>query len=119
MSRALGDLDLKKPRVNRLAGHDLSDLAGVGVETGLAPGKSAKQDLISNKAHFSVRNLNGQSLILLASDGVGGAHQAEEATRLAVDRWQQGKEAKDAVNRSVLKVYNIHGSCLQAVSQLC
>ncbi|USP72837.1 uncharacterized protein yc1106_00111 [Curvularia clavata] len=110
MSRALGDLDLKKPRVNRLAGHDLSDLAGIGVETGLAPGKSAKQDLISNKAHFSVRNLNGQSLILLASDGVGGAHQAEEATRLAVDRWQQGKEAKEIAEELTQKHGEMKGA---------
>jgi serine/threonine protein phosphatase PrpC len=101
MSRALGDLDLKKPRVNRLAGHDLSDL--VGVETGLAPGKSAKHDLVSNKAHFSVRNLHGQSLLLLASDGVGGAQEAETATRLAVDRWQQGKEAKEIAHELTQK----------------
>jgi protein phosphatase 2C family protein 2/3 len=93
MSRALGDLDYKKPRVNRLAGHDLSDL--VGVETGLAPGKTATQDLVSNKAHFSVRTLHGQSLILLASDGVGSAKEAEECTRLAIEGWQSGKEAKE------------------------
>ena len=92
MSRALGDLDYKKPRVNRLAGHDLSDLAGV--ETGLAPGRTAIHDLVSNKAHFTVRTLHGQSLILLASDGVGSAKEAEECTRLAVDGWQSGKEAK-------------------------
>ncbi|KAF1941032.1 protein serine/threonine phosphatase 2C [Clathrospora elynae] len=93
MSRALGDLEYKKPRVNRLAGHDLSDLIGVG--TGLAPGKTATQDLVSNKPHFAVRDLHGQSLILLASDGVGDAKDAEEVTRLAVQRWQQGKEAKE------------------------
>lgn len=93
MSRALGDLDYKRPRVNRLAGHDLSDLAGV--ETGLAPGKKATHDLVSNKADFAIRTLNGQSLLLLASDGVGDAGDAEEVTRLAVDRWQQGKDAKE------------------------
>ncbi|KAI0578431.1 Protein phosphatase 2C family protein [Pyrenophora tritici-repentis] len=93
MSRALGDLDYKKPRVNRLAGHDLSDL--IGVETGLAPGKKATHDLVSNKADFAVRMLHGQSLLLLASDGVGDASQAEEVTRLAVDRWEQGKDAKE------------------------
>jgi serine/threonine protein phosphatase PrpC len=93
MSRALGDLEYKKPRVNRLAGHNLSDLDGV--ETGLAPGRTAIYDLVSNKATFAVRHLNGQSLILLASDGVGDAKDAEEVTRLAVDRWQQGAEAKE------------------------
>lgn len=93
MSRALGDLEYKKPRVNRLAGHDLSDL--IGVETGLAPGKKATHDLVSNKADFAVRTLNGLSLLLLASDGVGDAGDAEEVTRLAVDRWQQGKDAKE------------------------
>ncbi|KAF5854224.1 hypothetical protein GGP41_007073 [Bipolaris sorokiniana] len=108
MSRALGDLDLKKPRVNRLAGHDLSDL--VGVETGLAPGKAAKHDLVSNKAHFSVRTLNGQSLILLASDGVGGAHEAEAATQLAVDRWQQGKDAKEIAEELTQKESQMKGA---------
>jgi protein phosphatase 2C family protein 2/3 len=93
MSRALGDLDYKKPRVNRLAGHDLSDLDGV--ETGLAAGKRAKSDLVSTKAHFAVRQLNGQSLVLLASDGVGNAKEAEDVTRMAVERLQQGREAKE------------------------
>jgi serine/threonine protein phosphatase PrpC len=93
MSRALGDLEYKKPRVNRLAGHNLSDLAGV--ETGLAPGRTAIYDLVSNKANFAVRHLHGQCLILLASDGVGDAKDAEAVTRLAVDRWQQGAEAKE------------------------
>ncbi|KAF1848041.1 protein serine/threonine phosphatase 2C [Cucurbitaria berberidis CBS 394.84] len=93
MARALGDVQYKKPRVNRLAGHDLSDLAGV--HTGVAPGKTVKENLVSNKAHSSIRHLQGQSLILLASDGVGDAKDAEEVTRLAVDRWNQGKAAKD------------------------
>lgn len=101
MSRALGDIDYKKPRVNRLAGHNLSDLPGV--ETGLAPGASATHDLVSNKAHFATRHLNGQSLVLLASDGVGDAKDAEEVTRLAVDRWKQGATAaviaKELTNR--------------------
>ena len=108
MSRALGDLDFKKPRVNRLAGHDLSDL--VGVETGLAPGKTATHDLVSNKAHFAVRTLNGQSLILLASDGVGGAQEAEDVTRLAVDRWQQGKEAKEIAEELTRREGKVKGA---------
>jgi serine/threonine protein phosphatase PrpC len=60
MARALGDMEYKKPKVNRLAGHDLSDLDGV--ETGVKPGATVTQDLVSNKAHFSHRQLNGQSL---------------------------------------------------------
>jgi serine/threonine protein phosphatase PrpC len=108
MSRALGDLDYKKPRVNRLAGHDLSDL--VGVETGLAPGKTAIHDLVSNKAHFTVRTLHGQSLILLASDGVGSAKEAEECTRLAVDGWQSGKEAKEIAEELTQREGNMKGA---------
>ncbi|RMZ68279.1 phosphatase 2C [Pyrenophora seminiperda CCB06] len=91
MSRALGDLDYKRPRVNRLAGHDLSDL--VGVQTGLAPGRKATQDLVSSKADFALRTLNGQSLLLLASDGVGDSAAAATVTQLAVERWQQGHDA--------------------------
>lgn len=91
VSRGLGDLDYKIPRVNRLARHDLSDLPGV--DTGLAPGASAKRDLVSTKAHFETRHLNGQSLVLLASDGVGNGEDAKLVTRLAIERWEQGAQA--------------------------
>jgi serine/threonine protein phosphatase PrpC len=93
MARALGDMEYKKPRVNRLAGHDLSDLDGV--ETGVAPGATVKHDLVSNKAHFSTRQLSGQSLIMLASDGVGDAEDACEDARDAVTMWTEGKELKE------------------------
>jgi len=91
VSRGLGDLDYKIPRVNRLAGHDLSDLPGMA--TGLAPGRKATQDLISCQAQFEIRHLHGQSLVLLASDGVGDAEAAKVVTKLAVDRWMQGVPA--------------------------
>ena len=100
MSRALGDMEYKKPRVNRLAGHDLSDLDGV--ETGVAPGATVTHDLVSNKAHFSTRQLDGQSLIMLASDGVGDAEEACEDAREAVNQWNEGKELK-AVAQSLTK----------------
>lgn len=90
MSRALGDHDYKLPRVNRLAGHNLSDLAGI--ETGLAPGKRATANLVSNQAHFSVRTLSGKSLILLASDGVGDSADALEEAHLAVEEWKSRKK---------------------------
>jgi serine/threonine protein phosphatase PrpC len=108
MSRALGDLEYKKPRVNRLAGHNLADL-GV-VETGLAPGRTAIYDLVSNTANFAVRQLNGQSLILLASDGVGDAKDAEEVTRLAVSRWQQGTEAKEIAEEITRREGKVQGA---------
>jgi serine/threonine protein phosphatase PrpC len=93
MARALGDHEYKKPRVNRLAGHDLSDLEGV--ETGVAPGATVTHDLVSNTAHFSTRQLSGQSMIMLASDGVGNAEEAKEDAREAVDMWSEGSECKD------------------------
>ncbi|KAF2023675.1 phosphatase 2C family protein [Setomelanomma holmii] len=93
MSRALGDMEYKKPKVNRLAGHDLSDLDGV--ETGVAPGKTVTHDLVSIKAHFSTRQLAGQSLIMLASDGVGAAHEACEDARQAVKLWNAGEGCKE------------------------
>lgn len=93
MARALGDMEYKKPRVNRLAGHDLSDLDGV--DTGLAPGKKATHDLVSNKAHFSTKQLSGQSLIMLASDGVGDAESACEDAREAVRMWTEGLDCED------------------------
>jgi serine/threonine protein phosphatase PrpC len=93
MARALGDMEYKKPKVNRLAGHDLSDLDGV--ETGVAPGATVIHDLVSNKAHFSTRQLAGQSLIMLASDGVGNAQEANEDAQEAVAMWSEGKELKE------------------------
>lgn len=108
MARALGDVQYKKPRVNRLAGHDLSDL--VGIETGVAPGKTVTQDLVSNKAHFTIKELSGQSLILLASDGVGNAKDAEEVTKLAVERWQQGKSAKEITEELTSREETMHGA---------
>ncbi|KAF9691252.1 hypothetical protein EKO04_010651 [Ascochyta lentis] len=92
MSRSMGDLDLKLPRVNRLAGHNLTDLDGV--ETGLKPGRKASADLVINKAHFNVRNLGGESLLFLCSDGIGEARDAEVATQQAT-RWKsEGRPAK-------------------------
>lgn len=100
MARALGDMEYKKPRVNRLAGHDLSDLEGV--ETGVAPGAIVTHDLVSNKAHFSTRQLSGQSLLMLASDGVGDADEACDDAREAVKQWSEGKELK-AIAESLTK----------------
>ncbi|KAJ4349321.1 hypothetical protein N0V95_004690 [Ascochyta clinopodiicola] len=92
MSRSMGDLDLKLPRVNRLAGHNLTDLDGV--ETGLKPGRKASANLVINKAHFSVRDLSGGSLLFLSSDGIGDASDAEVATQQAT-RWRtEGRPAK-------------------------
>ncbi len=93
MARALGDIQFKKPRVNRLAGHDLSDL--VGIETGVAPGKTVTQDLVSNRGHFTIKEFSGQTLILLASDGVGNAKDAEDITKYALEKWHQGKTAQE------------------------
>jgi serine/threonine protein phosphatase PrpC len=92
MSRALGDLELKKPRVNRLAAHNLSDLDGV--ETGVSPGKTATADLVSIEAHFASRTLEGQNLLLICSDGVGDGNDAETATRFATTMKTQGKTAE-------------------------
>ncbi|KAL5117448.1 hypothetical protein ACEQ8H_004613 [Pleosporales sp. CAS-2024a] len=93
MARALGDHEYKKPRVNRLAGHDLSDLPGV--ETGVKPGATVTHDLVSNKAHFSTRHLSGQSIVMLASDGVGDAKEAYDDAREAVNLWSEGMNLKE------------------------
>lgn len=119
MSRALGDMEYKKPRVNRLAGHDLSDIPGI--QTGVAPGKTVTHDLVSNKAHFTSLTLSGESLIMLASDGVGDAEEALDDARDVVDMWTErgsgklksiaheitkraGEEVNDADNCTVLLV---------------
>lgn len=85
MARSLGDTELKLPRVNRLAAHNLTDLDGV--ETGVRPGRKASADLVTNTAHFSVRRLEGESMIFLSSDGIGEAGDAEVAARQAA-RWR-------------------------------
>lgn len=95
MSRALGDMEYKKPRVNRLAGHDLSDIPGV--ETGVKPGATVTHDLVSNKAHFTTQTLSGQSMVMLASDGVGDAEEAEEDARAVVEMLDDGVAAEKIV----------------------
>ena len=92
MSRAVGDTELKLPRVNTLASHNLTDLDGV--ETGLKPGGKASADLVINKAHFDVRHLEGESLVLIFSDGIGEEKDAELAARTATDWKTQGWSAK-------------------------
>lgn len=102
MTRAIGDLELKLPRVNRLSGHNLTDLDGV--ETGLKPGRKASADLVINKAHFTVRTLDGESLLFLSSDGIGVGSDAEAATRQAtkwkMEGWPAKKIAEDMAKRA-------------------
>jgi serine/threonine protein phosphatase PrpC len=101
MSRALGDVEYKKPKVNRFAGHNFSDVSGM--ETGVAPGATVIRDLVSNTAHFTITQLQGQSLIMLASDGVGDPQEATENAQLAVAMWQGGgmslKEIAEALTK--------------------
>jgi len=91
MTRAIGDTELKLPRVNNLAGHNLTDLDGV--ETGLKPGRKASADLVTNKAHFDVRHLKGESLVFISTDGIGEEKDAELAARTATDWKSQGRSA--------------------------
>jgi serine/threonine protein phosphatase PrpC len=91
MTRAIGDTELKLPRVNNLAAHNLTDLDGV--ETGLKPGRKASADLVINKAHFDVRHLKGESLVFISTDGIGEENDAELAARTATDWKSQGRSA--------------------------
>ncbi|KAF1928248.1 phosphatase 2C family protein [Didymella exigua CBS 183.55] len=93
MTRAMGDTELKMPRVNNLANHNLEDL--VGVETGLKPGRRASADLVTNKAHFAVRHLKGECLVLISTDGIGDEKEAELAARTATDLNSQGWPANE------------------------
>ena len=107
MTRAVGYLELKLPRVNNLAAHNLSDLDGV--ETGLKPGRKASADLVTNKAHFSTQHLKGESLVFISSDGIGEAHDAELAAKTATDFKNQGLSAKqiaDELTRRATKSSN-------------
>ncbi|UPX19717.1 Protein-serine/threonine phosphatase [Ascochyta rabiei] len=117
MSRSLGDLDLKLPRVNRLAGHNLTDLDGV--ETGLKPGRKASANLVINKAHFSVRDLSGGSLLFLSSDGIGEASDAEVATRQAT-RWKtEGRSAKQIATVMATRAGKVKNSDNVTVLVVC
>ena len=96
MTRAVGDTELKLPRVNNLAGHNLTDLDGV--ETGLRPGEKASADLVTNKAHFSVQHLKGESLVFLSTDGIGEEKDAELAARTATEWKREGWSAQRIAN---------------------
>lgn len=107
MTRAVGDTELKLPRVNNLAGHNLTDLDGV--ETGLKPGRKASADLVTNKAHFSTQHLKGESLVFISTDGIGEAKDAELAAKTATDLKNQGQSAKeiaDELTRRAVRATN-------------
>lgn len=108
MSRAVGDTELKLPRVNNLAGHNLSDLDGV--ETGLKPGRKASADLVTNKAHFSVQHLKGESMVFLSTDGIGEKQEAEQAARTATDWRRQGWSAKQIADELAKRAGKAKGS---------
>ncbi len=108
MTRAVGDTELKLPRVNKLAGHNLTDLDGV--ETGLKPGRKASADLVINKAHFSVRHLTGESLIFLSTDGIGEEKDAELAARTATEWKRQGWSAKQIANELAKRAGKAQGA---------
>lgn len=101
MSRALGDMEYKKPRVNRLAGHDLSDLGGI--HTGVRKGATVTDNLVSNEAHFTNHTITTQSILVLASDGVGDAPEAEEDTRAVVDMYSSGRRDLKKIAKEVTK----------------
>jgi protein phosphatase 2C family protein 2/3 len=108
MARALGDTELKQPRVNRLAGHNLTDLDGV--ETGLKPGRRASADLVSNKAHFNWRRLQGGSLLFLSSDGIGNEKDAESAARTATTLKMQGHTATQIAEELTKRAGKVQGA---------
>lgn len=108
MTRAIGDTELKLPRVNNLAAHNLTDLDGV--ETGLRPGRKASADLVTNKAHFSVQHLNGESLVFLSTDGIGEAKDAELAAKTATDLKNQGAAAKQIADELAKRAIKPAGS---------
>lgn len=108
MTRAVGDTELKLPRINNLAGHNLSDLDGV--ETGLRPGRTASADLVTNKAHFSVQHLKGESMVFLSTDGIGEQQDAELAARTATDWRRQGWSAKQIADELAKRAGKAKGS---------
>jgi len=108
MTRAVGDTELKLPRINNLAGHNLTDLDGV--ETGLRPGRTASADLVTNKAHFSVQHLKGESMVFLSTDGIGEQQDAELAARTATDWRRQGWSAKQIADELAKRAGKAKGS---------
>lgn len=108
MTRAIGDTELKLPRVNNLAGHNLTDL--VGVETGLKPGRKASADLVINKAHFDVQHLNGESLVIISTDGIGEEKHAEQAARNATNWKSLGWTAQQIATELATQAGNEKGS---------
>lgn len=108
MTRAVGDTELKLPRVNNLAGHNLTDLDGV--ETGLKPGRKASADLVTNQAHFNVQQLEGESLVFLSTDGIGETHDAELAAKTATDLKNQGMSAKQIADELSKRAVKAKGS---------
>lgn len=83
MSRSLGDCDYKQPAAGWITSSSVirDDLPK---KTGSISG-----DLVSNEAHTTTRDLPKQSLLLLATDGIGEGPAAERAARSAADMWEK------------------------------
>lgn len=117
MTRAVGDTELKLPRVNNLAAHNLTDLDGV--ENGLKPGGRASADLVTNRAHFSVRHLQGESLVFLSTDGIGEERDAELAARTATDWKTKGRTAKQIADELAKRAGRAKGADNCTVLVIC
>lgn len=84
VSRALGDFDYKLPHVQK-----------VDRQSSLSNGALIKHDLVSDEPHIRSSHLNGRSLLLLASDGVGEGEDAERTTEAAVKMISKGASADE------------------------
>lgn len=93
ISRTLGDLDYKNPQLNEAI--DRAAESGERVRVPVRKGQRADGDLISRVPHTTTRELRGRSLLLLATDGIGYAHDAEEAAHDAADLWERGESARE------------------------
>jgi serine/threonine protein phosphatase PrpC len=105
VSRALGDLDFKKPppgkENNNLKNpsHPLSTLLGTNLAKAVglqgANDENLKEDWISNVPHTDYHSLTGvrRGILLLASDGLGEEKDCSSCLTWALKEWEKGRDA--------------------------
>lgn len=97
MSRALGDSQLKQPHVGYM--NEDAKSQNYRGDTGTQKDRRVTGNLVSNQAHVAAMELHGRSVLLLASDGIGEAFNAEDAARQAAEMHEQGVSAQKIADR--------------------
>jgi len=115
MSRALGDLQYKTP------GNQVGPGEDPYLDRALNPDRKVTGDFISNEPYLKSVSLTpkGQSVLILATDGVGEAKDAERLISIVEAKRKDGFTSKsiaqDIVEKSTASAHSDNCTCIVVV----